>query len=207
MSLKTHLANSAAALGLALSAATQDKLLAYIALIRKWNKVYNLTAIRDEMQGLDLHIIDSLTLLPHVTVDRIADIGAGAGLPGIVLAICRPDLQVELVDTVDKKCTFMRQAAGELGLKNVRVHQSRVENLKPDVLFGAITSRAFADLRDFVALTEHLLAPGGHWLAMKGVYPSEEVAGLPVGVAECARHVLKVPGLEAERHLIVMQRS
>lgn len=194
------------ALGLDLSAEVRAQLLAYVALILKWNKVYNLTAIRDEAQAIDLHIVDSLTLLPHVKADRIADIGAGAGLPGIVLAICRPELRVELVDTVDKKCVFMRQAAGSLGLKNVIVHHARVEKLQLEP-FPLITSRAFAELADFVSLTMHLLADGGHWLAMKGVYPSEEIARLPAGVKVAESIPLTLPGMDAERHLIVIQRG
>ncbi|WP_425584677.1 16S rRNA (guanine(527)-N(7))-methyltransferase RsmG [Viridibacterium curvum] len=194
------------ALGLSLDATVRERLLAYVALILKWNKVYNLTAIRDEAQAIDLHIADSLTLLPHITVDRLADIGAGAGLPGIVLAICRPDLEVHLVDTVDKKCVFMRQAAGTLGLKNVTVHHARVEKLALTP-FPAITSRAFAELADFVNWTGHLLADGGRWLAMKGVYPSDEIARLPAGVTVAGSIPLHVPGLDAERHLILIQKT
>jgi 16S rRNA (guanine527-N7)-methyltransferase len=196
-----------AALNLSLDQVARDKLLAYVALILKWNKVYNLTAIRDEMQAIDLHIADSLTLVPHVTEDRIADIGAGAGLPGIVLAICKPELQVELVDTVDKKCVFMRQAAGTLGLKNVSVHHVRVENWRPDAPFKAISSRAFAELVDFVSWTDHLLAEGGRWLAMKGVYPSDEITRLPAGVRVSESIPLKVPGMDVERHLIILQKQ
>ncbi len=196
-----------AALGLDLSAEVRQKLLDYVALILKWNKVYNLTAIRDEAQAIDLHIADSLTLLPHITVDRLADIGAGAGLPGIVLAICRPDLQVELVDTVDKKCVFMRQAAGTLGLKNVSVHHVRVENWRPEQPFLAISSRAFAELTDFVSWTDHLLAEDGRWLAMKGVYPSDEIARLPEGVRVSESIPLQGPGMAVERHLIILQKQ
>ncbi|GAB4061246.1 16S rRNA (guanine(527)-N(7))-methyltransferase RsmG [Uliginosibacterium sediminicola] len=206
MSASQRLDAHIAALGLDLDQAQRDKLLAYVALILKWNKVYNLTAIRDEAQAIDLHIADSLTLLPHVAAERLADIGAGAGLPGIVLAICRPDLQVELVDTVDKKCVFMRQAAGTLGLKNVAVHHTRVENFKPAAPFPVITSRAFAELADFVRWTEHLLAEGGHWLAMKGVYPSDEIARLPATVRVSESRPLQVPGLDAERHLIIIEK-
>jgi 16S rRNA (guanine527-N7)-methyltransferase len=195
------------ALALDLSAQQREQLLAYVALILKWNKVYNLTAIRDEAQAIDLHVADSLTLVPHVTEERIADIGAGAGLPGIVLAICKPDLQVDLVDTVDKKCVFMRQAAGQLGLKNVAVHHVRVESWKPPQPFPAISSRAFAELVDFVSWTDHLLADQGRWLAMKGVYPSDEIARLPAGVRVSESIPLKVPGMDVERHLIVLSKT
>ncbi|MEC5385027.1 16S rRNA (guanine(527)-N(7))-methyltransferase RsmG [Uliginosibacterium sp. H3] len=206
MTSAQRLAQHIAALNLDLDQVARDKLLAYVALILKWNKVYNLTAIRDEMQAIDLHIADSLTLVPHVSEDRIADIGAGAGLPGIVLAICKPELQVELVDTVDKKCVFMRQAAGTLGLKNVSVHHVRVEKWQPSAPFPAISSRAFAELVDFVSWTDHLLAPGGRWLAMKGVYPSDEIARLPAGVRVSESIPLKVPGMDVERHLIILQK-
>jgi len=207
LSSQQRLEQHIAALGLSLSVQQCEQLLAYVALILKWNKVYNLTAIRDETQAIDLHIADSLTLVPHVTEDRIADIGAGAGLPGIVLAICRPELQVELVDTVDKKCVFMRQAAGTLGLKNVTVHHVRVEKWQPTQPLPAISSRAFAELADFVSWTDHLLAEGGRWLAMKGVYPSDEIARLPAGVRVSESIPLKVPGMDVERHLIILQKQ
>jgi 16S rRNA (guanine527-N7)-methyltransferase len=195
------------ALGVDVPAQARRKLLDYVGLILKWNKVYNLTAIRDEVQAIDLHITDSLTLAPHVDVTRLADIGAGAGLPGIVLAIVRSDLQVDLVDTVDKKCVFMRQAAGQLGLGNVTVHHTRVEQWRPAQGFDAITSRAFAELGDFVRWTDHLLTPDGKWLAMKGVYPSAEVERLPAGVHVAERIALALPGVDAERHLIVIRRD
>ena len=206
MSPANRLDQHIAALGLDLSAEQREKLLAYVALILKWKQVYNLTAIRDEMQAIDLHIADSLTLVPHLTEDRIADIGAGAGLPGIVLAICKPQLQVDLVDTVDKKSVFMRQAAGQLGLKNVGVHHVRVEKWQPSAPFPAISSRAFAELADFVSWTDHLLAESGRWLAMKGVYPSDEITRLPAGVRVSESIPLKVPGMDVERHLIILQK-
>lgn len=195
-----------AELGLDLAAETRAKLLAYAALIAKWNKVYNLTAIRSEAEIVTLHLLDSLTVLPHVDVSRIADIGSGAGLPGIVLAIVRPDLEVHTVDTVQKKATFMRQAGIELGLKNLSAHHVRVEQWQPEERFPAVISRAFSDVCDFVALTRHLLAPEGRWLAMKGVYPHDELSHLPKDVKLVEAIPLRLPGAEdTHRHLIVLK--
>ncbi|WP_374512828.1 16S rRNA (guanine(527)-N(7))-methyltransferase RsmG [Niveibacterium sp.] len=200
--------NGLAELGLDLPTDTRERLLAYAALIAKWNKVYNLTAIRNADEIITLHLLDSLTVLPHVSVDRIADIGAGAGLPGIVLAIVRPDLEVHTVDTVQKKVTFMRQAKIDLGLKNLESHHVRVEQWQPPVRFPAVISRAFSDMADFVRLTDHLLADGGHWLAMKGVYPHEELAQLPAGVRMKEAIALRLPGAaDTHRHLIVLERN
>lgn len=208
MTPQEQLSAGLAELGLNLDAGTQASLLAYAALIAKWNKVYNLTAIRDTAGIVSQHLLDSLTVLPHVTVDRIADIGSGAGLPGIVLAIVRPDLEVHTVDTVQKKAMFMRQAGIELGLKNLHAHHVRVEEWQPEAPFPAVISRAFSELCDFVTLTEHLLAPGGRWLAMKGVYPREEIARLPAGVREAESIPLHLPAAaDTQRHLIVLERS
>ncbi|MEC5398609.1 16S rRNA (guanine(527)-N(7))-methyltransferase RsmG [Uliginosibacterium sp. H1] len=206
MSAAARLADGIKALGLDIDAATQQRLLAYGGLLMKWNKVYNLTAIRDEQALIDLHLLDSLTVLPYVTMDRIADIGAGGGLPGIPLAICRPELEVALVETVGKKASFLQQAKIELKLDRVSVHNTRVEQLQVERSFPAIVSRAFSSLADFVSLTDHLLAPGGHWLAMKGVDPLAEVAALPAGVEVLRTHHLQVPGLTAERNLLVLGR-
>ncbi|MDQ8020771.1 MAG: 16S rRNA (guanine(527)-N(7))-methyltransferase RsmG [Moraxellaceae bacterium] len=205
MSAAERLAAGIKALGLDIDAATQQRLLAYGGLLMKWNKVYNLTAIRDEQALIDLHLLDSLTVLPYVTVDRIADIGTGGGLPGIPLAICKPELEVALVETVGKKASFLQQAKIELKLDRVSVHNTRVEQLQV-APFPAIISRAFSSLTDFVTWTDHLLAPGGHWLAMKGVDPLAEVAALPEGVEVLRTHHLEVPGLTAERNLLVLGR-
>ncbi|WP_417071425.1 16S rRNA (guanine(527)-N(7))-methyltransferase RsmG [Niveibacterium terrae] len=195
-----------AELGLDLAAETRAKLLAYAALIAKWNKVYNLTAIRTEAEIVTLHLLDSLTVLPHIDVPRIADIGSGAGLPGIVLAIVRPELEVHTVDTVQKKATFMRQAGIELGLKNLTAHHVRVEQWQSEERFPAVISRAFSDISDFVALTRHLLVPGGRWLAMKGVYPHDELSHLPAEVKLVEAIPLSLPGAgDTHRHLIVLK--
>ena len=190
-------------LGLALSAEQQDKLLAFRDLLLKWNKTYNLTALRDPEQAISHHLLDSLAILPHVGDGPLLDVGSGGGLPGIPLAIARPDLSVSMVDTVQKKATFLQQAAIQLGLKNVTAHHARVEQLPGQ--YARISSRAFAELKLFTDLTRHLLAPGGRWLAMKGVRPDDEIAVLPGDII--VEHIipLHVPGLDAERHLIILK--
>lgn len=207
MSAAQRLADGISALGLNLDAATQERLLAYGALLMKWNKVYNLTAIRDEAAMIDLHLLDSLAVLPHVNVAAIADIGTGGGLPGIPLAICRPEMDVALVETVNKKASFLQQARIELKLSRLSVHNVRVETLQPPQPFPAVISRAFSSLHDFVSLTEHLVAQDGVWLAMKGVFPEDEIAALPAGFALREARRLHVPGVDADRHLLFITRN
>ena len=201
-----------AALDLALPADSAERLLAFGRLLMKWNKVYNLTAIRDEGQLITHHLLDSLSVLPHLGgVTRLVDVGSGGGLPGIVLALCRPDLQVDSVETVQKKSTFQNQAKIELKLANFRAHHARIENWQPAYFaeqpVDGIVSRAFADLADFVNLTAHLAGPETRILAMKGVYPADEIARIPAGFALERSTPLTVPGLDAERHLIIVKRS
>jgi 16S rRNA (guanine527-N7)-methyltransferase len=191
------------ALGLDLPAGAQGKLLDFRDLLLKWNKTYNLTALRDPKLAISHHLLDTLAILPHVGQGPLLDVGSGGGLPGIPLAIARPDLPVCMVDTVQKKTTFLQQAVIELGLKNVTVHHARVEEMVGQ--FAQITSRAFAELTLFVSLTRHLLAPGGRWLAMKGVRPDDEIGALPAGIVVDAVIPLMVPGLDAERHLIILK--
>lgn len=200
---QTTLAAGLAALGLNLPAADQVKLLAFRDLLLKWNKTYNLTALRDPQQAISHHLLDSLAILPHIGQGSLLDVGSGGGLPGIPLAIARPELAVSMVDTVQKKATFLQQAAIELALKNVAVHHARVEEMQG--LYAQISSRAFSELALFVGLTRHLLAPGGRWLAMKGVRPDDELKGLPADVVVDAIIPLIVPGLDAERHLIILK--
>ena len=183
----------------------REALLAFRDLLLKWNRTYNLTAIRDPEQALAHHILDSLAILPWVGEEPLLDVGSGGGLPGIPLAIARPALAVTLIDAVDKKTSFQRQAAIELGLGNVVALHGRVEALSGS--FAQIVSRAFSDLAAFVGVTRHLLAPGGRWLAMKGLHPVAEMAALPSGVVVDAVHPLTVPGLDAERHLIVLKAA
>ncbi|MGE5472049.1 MAG: 16S rRNA (guanine(527)-N(7))-methyltransferase RsmG [Bacteroidota bacterium] len=199
----TTLASGLAALGLDLPAAAQDKLLAFRDLLLKWNKTYNLTALRDPAQAISHHLLDSLAILPHVGTGPLLDVGSGGGLPGIPLAIACPELSVSMVDTVQKKATFLQQAAIELGLKNILVHHARVEEMQGQ--YARISSRAFAELALFTRLTRHLLAPDGRWLAMKGVRPDDELAALPADVIVEAVLPLQVPGLDAERHLIILK--
>ena len=205
MSLQTQLAAGIAALGLALPEGAEAELLAYLALLDKWNRVYNLTAVRDTERMVSHHLLDSLAAVPFFGGEAVLDVGSGGGLPGIPLAIARPELQVTLIDSIAKKTAFLLQAKAELGLANLNVVTSRVEDFRPSTRFDIITSRAFSDLKEFVTLTRHLLKPGGHWLAMKGLMPHEEIASLPDWVKVSADHALLVPGLEANRHLIVLE--
>lgn len=203
----------AAALGLTLSTAQTDRLMAYLALIGKWNRVYNLTAVRDPAEMLTQHLLDSLAVVPPLARHaagrplRVMDVGSGAGLPGVVLAIALPTLQVTCVDTVGKKASFIRQVAGELGLgSQLRAEHARVEALDCPPC-DLITSRAFASLHDFTSLTRRHLAPEGVWMAMKGKAPVEEQGLLPPDVAVFHVEQLQVPGLDAERCLVWMRAS
>ena len=192
------------ALGIDLPAATQQKLLAYLALLQKWNKTFALTALRDPSIAVSHHLLDSLAILPYLTFESLLDVGSGGGQPGIPLAIVRPDLRITLLDSNSKKTAFLQQAAIELGLTNIAVHCGRVEQYQPRSKFAAIVSRAFSELADFVTLSHQLLAPGGRWLAMKGVWPHEEIARLPKDVSVESVHRLEVPGVEGERHLVIL---
>jgi 16S rRNA (guanine527-N7)-methyltransferase len=196
-------------LGLDLSAGQKGKLLDYVALLAKWNNVYNLTAIRDPRQMLIQHILDSLSIIPHLATMGSAsalDVGSGGGLPGIVLAIVFPEWSVTVNDIVQKKSAFQSQAKAELGLSNLLVVTGRVETLQPGVevsgKFDVIVSRAFAELADFVTLARHLVADDGAIWAMKGVRPDGEIERLPEGAHVKQVIRLKVPSLDAERHLV-----
>jgi 16S rRNA (guanine527-N7)-methyltransferase len=190
-------------LGLNVPDSAQQQLLAFRDLLLKWNKTYNLTALRDPAQAISHHLLDSLAILPQLDGGNLLDVGSGGGLPGIPLAIALPELQVCMVDTVQKKTTFLQQAVIELGLKNVTVNHARVEEMQGQ--YAQITSRAFAELGLFVSLTRHLLAPNGRWLAMKGIRPDDELKGLPADIVVEAIIPLTVPGLGAERHLIILK--
>ena len=203
MNLSDQLGEGLSAMGLAPDPAQVAALLAYLDLIAKWNRTYNLTAIHEPERMLTHHILDSLSIAPSVTGGPLLDVGSGAGLPGIPLAILRPGLKVTLLDASQKKCGFMQQAAIELGLADITVVHGRVEVFHQEGGFRQIVSRAFSDLSEFVRLTRHLLAEGGEWLAMKGVYPNEEIARLE-GARVIREQPLAVPGLAAARHLIVM---
>lgn len=207
MSPAEQLSTGLAAMGLNLPVVAQEKLLAYVALLYKWNRTYSLTALREQEMAVSHHLLDSLAILPLVPAGRLLDVGSGGGMPGIPLAIACPELSVTLVDSNTKKTAFLQQAAIELGLKNISVHAGRVEQYDPGVGFTAITSRAFAELADFVVLSSHLLADGGVWLAMKGVHPQGELERLPATAAMDRVHRLEVPGVEGERHLVVLRKS
>jgi 16S rRNA (guanine527-N7)-methyltransferase len=208
MTSAEQLSSGLAALDLDLPAAAQDKLLAFALLLGKWNKVYNLTALRDETQVISHHLLDSLAVLPHLgNAKRLADIGSGGGLPGIPLAIARPEMQVALVESNQKKSAFQQQAKIELGLANVSVHCERVEAWMPEEKCDVVVSRAFSDLAEFVRLSGHLLAEGGALLAMKGVHPYEEIAQLPAGWRVVEVIPLQVPGVEGARHLVRVERG
>ena len=199
------LAAGVAEMGLDVSPEAQAKLLQYLSLLNKWNKVYNLTAVRDPLEMVTLHLLDSLSVLPYIKTKNLLDVGSGGGLPGIVLAICKPDLQVTTIDTVQKKAIFMRQVKGELGLNNLEVVHARVENYQPSEKFAAIISRAFSEISLFVKLTQHLLADNGQWLAMKGQAPQQELEGLHIKLNNIIP--LKVAGLDAERHLVIFENT
>ncbi len=215
--LQATLKNGVAALGLDLSDAQLGQLLDYLALIQKWNKVYNLTAVRDPAEMLTHHLLDSLAVIKPLRQQlvgrqpadrqgfRLLDVGSGAGLPGVVIAICCPDVAVTCVDTVAKKATFIQQASITLKLPNLKGLHARVENL--DDHYDVVSSRAFASLADFVNWSRDALAPAGVWMAMKGRHPGDELAALPAGVEVFHVEQLSVPGLGAERCIVWMRLS
>lgn len=196
-----QLANGIRQMGLDVDAEAQQQLLQYLAMLQKWNKVYNLTAVRNPQEMVTLHLLDSLSVLPYVKGPRLLDVGSGAGLPGIVMAICKPELQVTTIDTVQKKAIFMRQVKGELGLENLSVVHARVEEHHPQQPYDQVISRAFSEIALLMELTRHLIAKGGEWLAMKGLVPTEELAAL--AAKPKAILPLRVAGLEAQRHLVI----
>jgi 16S rRNA (guanine527-N7)-methyltransferase len=203
MSLAQKLSAGIAELDLTVTPEQQAKLLDYLALLHKWNGVYNLTAIRQPEQMVSHHLLDSLAVLPHLWPQRWLDVGSGAGLPGLVLAVMRPEWSFTLLDSNSKKTGFVQQAAIELGLRNVAVHCERVERWQAAQKFDGIISRAFAEAADFVTLTRHLLADGGRWAAMKGA-PEKELVRLPEDVVVEKVITLQVPELEAARSLVVL---
>jgi 16S rRNA (guanine527-N7)-methyltransferase len=196
------------ALSLDLNEKQTGQLLDYLALLSKWNSVYNLTSVRDPRQMVTHHLLDSLAAVPAFAGShQVLDVGAGGGLPGIVLAIARPDLSVSLIDTVHKKTAFLKQVKAELGLANVTVYTAKVQEVAVPALFDTITSRAFADLSDFVNWSGHLLEQGGRFIALKGVAPPEEQQRLPAAWKVSALQPLTVPGLNAERHLVFIEKA
>lgn len=222
--LQRSLQAGADALGVLLDAQQQRQMLQYLQLLQKWNQVYNLTAVRDPQEMLHLHLLDCLAAVPgflralyeqQAQAQKqpgaaamplpVLDVGAGGGLPGVVLAICCSQAQVQCVDAVAKKMAFVQQVAGALGLPNLKARHARVEALPGQ--YSIIASRAFASLSDFVALTRERLAPAGVWMAMKGKYPQEEIDALPPGVQVFHVEQLQVPGVAAERCIVWMRQS
>lgn len=206
------LKNGLTDLGLEVTEPQQEQLLDYLALLHKWNHVYNLTSVRDPVQMLTLHLLDSLAAVPaFVGASNVLDVGAGGGLPGIVLAIARQDMKVSMIDTVHKKTAFLTQVKVELGLANVTVYTKKVQDLQVKQPFDVITSRAFADLSDFIEWSGHLLAPGGRFIALKGTAPQDERERLQERLQGDWKvqdlQPLRVPGLEAERHLVFVERT
>ncbi len=202
MSQSEELRRGIAQLGISLSADTQATLIRFLELLQKWNKVYNLTAIRDPQQMVSHHLLDSLAVLPHLWPKHWLDVGCGAGLPGLVLAISKPEWQFGLLDSNSKKTSFVQQAIIELGLRNVVVHCERVEAWQPVEDFDGIISRAFTDLGSFLRCTRHLLAQHGRWVAMKGA-PEQELDGIPEDCRVEQVIPLKVPGLNVARSLVI----
>jgi len=209
--LAEPLGRGVVALGLDLSEAAQQQLLAYMALIQKWTRVYNLTAVRDPQEMLTHHLLDSLSalqpLLRHTQgrSTRLLDVGSGGGLPGVVLSICRPEVQVTCVDTVGKKAAFIQQVAASLRLPNLRGQHARVESVQEE--YDVICSRAFASLKDFTQWSQNALSAQGVWMAMKGKRPDDEIADLPVQVQVFHVEHLTVPGLDADRCMVWMRHA
>ena len=204
-SLRRQLEHGTHALRLELSTDAISRLLDYLDLLIRWNKTYNLTAVRDPSQMVTRHLLDSLSVLSFVRGQSLADLGSGAGLPGIPLAIALPDVQMTLVDSNGKKARFLREAARALPLPNARVEQVRVEELEGT--YDCITARAFASLADMLAWGGHALAAGGVWLALKGQIEKDELGQVPAGFKVAGVHALNVPGLEAQRHLVEIRHT
>ena len=204
--LAQELARGVEQLGVEVTPEVQQKLLSYLALLQKWNKIYNLTAICQPEQMVSHHLLDSLAVLPHLWPRQWLDVGCGAGLPGIVLALMRPEWAFTLLDSNSKKTSFVQQVIIELGLRNVRVCCARVEGWRPGQCFDGIISRAFTEAADFVTQTRHLLAQEGHWVAMKGM-PDEELKRLPTDVRVEQITQLQVPGLPAARCLVILKAT
>ena len=190
---------------LALSDQVIDQLMTYLDLVEKWNRVYNLTAIREREEMIKLHFLDSLSILKHVQVKNILDVGSGAGFPGIVLAITKPELKVTVMDSVNKKTTFMQQVKSELSLTNLDVVNSRVEDYQPTTLFEAVTSRAFSNLKNMMSLTQHTLQKEGVWLAMKSKDVKQEVEAFEKN--QYTLIPLEVPFINAERYLVISKKD
>lgn len=195
------------ALGLEASSEVRERLLRHLELLEKWNRVHNLTSIRDSQKAVSVHLLDSLAVAPYLNGKRLLDAGSGAGYPGIPIALLRPEIQVHLLDSNHKKCAFLRQAVADLGLRNVQVVCERLESWRPLERFDCVVSRALAEIAEIIGLVQHLLAPGGVIAAMKGLHPFEEIERIPPGYRVRQVHALAVPGLDAKRHLVLVERA
>ena len=208
MTLEERITEGVEAMALAMPSASTERFAAYLRLLEKWNRVHNLTAIRESDQMVVLHLLDSLSVLPHLDAARsVLDVGSGGGLPGIPIAIARPDVAVTLLDASHKKASFLEQARAELALDNVIVACERVEQWHPPQVFDVVVSRAFAELGEFVVQAQHLLAHDGRMLAMKGVYPFEEIAKVPATHRVARVAEINVPHLGAKRHLVFVEKA
>jgi len=206
LQLRNTLERGLEQMNLTLEAGQIDTLMAYLQMLIKWNKAYNLTAVRDPQEMVSRHLLDSLSVLPHIRDEDLIDVGSGPGLPGIPLAICRPDLQITTLDSNGKKTRFQLQAKIELKLDNLTVVHERVEKYQVEP-FKQVISRAFASLEDMIHWTRHLCAEDGVFLAMKGLYPDEELAALPTDIVVKDSHRLRVPDTDGERHLLILGRA
>ncbi|HET7763878.1 MAG TPA: 16S rRNA (guanine(527)-N(7))-methyltransferase RsmG [Burkholderiales bacterium] len=202
-----QLESGTTALGLNLAPEALARLLQHLELLTKWNRVHNLTAIRDAAKSTSVHLLDSLSIVPHLRGRRLLDVGSGAGFPGIPIAVARPDIEIDLLDSNQKKCAFLRQTIAELGLTNARVACERAESWRPARGFDCIVSRALGEIAEIIEWVGHLLAPGGVIAAMKGVYPLEEINRMPAGFRVSDVQLLTVPGLDARRHLVLIERA
>ncbi|WP_333620473.1 16S rRNA (guanine(527)-N(7))-methyltransferase RsmG [Pantoea septica] len=203
----TKLASLLKAAGISLSDQQKEQLVAYVGLLDKWNKAYNLTSVRDPQQMLVRHILDSIVVAPHLKGERFIDVGTGPGLPGIPLAIVLPQVHFTLLDSLGKRVRFLRQVQHELGLPNITPVQSRVETFPSEPPFDGVISRAFASLQDMVNWCHHLPSAQGQFYALKGVRPDDEIASLPAGFRLISVEALQVPELDGERHLVIIGRE
>ena len=203
-----ELSTGARQLGIELSEDQHERLLAYLALLIKWNKAYNLTAVRNPDEMVSRHLLDSLSILPYVADDQTwLDVGSGGGMPGIPMAIMFPEKQITTLDSNGKKTRFQTQVKLELGLSNLQVIHSRVEAYTPEQPFAGIVSRAFSSLQDFAHWTRHLGNGDTQWLAMKGLHPADELVALPADFHLDSEHALAVPGCQGQRHLLILRRT
>ena len=202
-----ELSTGARELGIQLSETQHSQLLAYLALLIKWNKAYNLTAVRNPDEMVSRHLLDSLSVVPFVEGERWLDVGSGGGMPGIPLAIMFPEMKVSLLDSNGKKTRFQTQVKLELKLDNLQVIHSRAEEFQPDQPFTGIISRAFSSLEDFTVWTRHMGNTDTRWLAMKGLHPADELVALPADFHLDSAHALAVPGCQGQRHLLILRRT